>query len=127
MNATAALVKAALSIPVGVTYSDGRAASVASAANAYVLGRLRQDSLAVLTETEYPEVFGGAQRSIVLGRRPVVGIVAITEDGGAVGTGAYRVDTRLGILHRTDGRYWSFVADGVQVHYGAGYDATIQH
>lgn len=124
MNTTAALVKAALSIPVGVTYYDGRAGSAASAANAYVLGRLRQDSLAVLTETEYPEVYTSGTTDIVLRRRPVVGIAAVTCDGTAVSASAYRVDTRYGILRRTDGGYWSTALDGVQVHYGAGYDSS---
>lgn len=121
---TATLVKAALRIPTGVTFFDVRLGTCASAANAYVLGQLRQDSLAVLTETEYPDVYGPAQRRIVLRRRPVVGIVAVTVDNAAVASTAYRVDTKHGFLIRTDGQYWSDEPDGTQVHYGAGYDAA---
>ncbi len=123
-NTTATLVKGALRIPVGVTFYDTRAATCASAANAFVLGKLRQDSLAVLTETEYAEVYGPAQRSIVLRRRPVVAIAAVTVDGSALASTAYRIDTKHGILHRTDGSYWSDEMDGTQVHYGAGYDSS---
>lgn len=121
---TTALVKAALRIPTGVTYFDVRVASVADAANAYVLRRLRQDSLAVLTETEYPEVYGPAQRELVLRRHPVVSIAVITEDGAVLASTKYRVDTRHGVLYRTDGGYWSNEPDGVSVHYGAGYDSV---
>lgn len=123
-NTTATLVKSALRIPVGVTFYDTRATSCAAAANKYVLGRLRQDSLAVLTETEYAEVFGPAQRAIVLNRRPVVAVSVVTVDDAALASTAYRIDQKYGILHRTDGSYWSYEPDGTQVHYGAGYDSS---
>lgn len=123
-NTTSTLVKSALSIPVGVTYHDARIATCVSAANRYVLGKVRQTSLAVVTSTEYPEVYGTATRMIVLRRRPVIGIVAVTNDQAAVAATSYRVDTDAGILYRTDGLYWSGSDDGVLVHYGAGYDST---
>lgn len=123
-NSTATLVKAALRIPASVTFYDTRATSCAAAANKYVLGQLRQDSLAVLTETEYAEMYGSAQRSIVLRRRPIVGVVAVTVDDSALASTAYRIDSKYGILHRTDGGYWSAEPDGTQVHYGAGYDSS---
>lgn len=123
-NTSATLLKAALRIPVGVTYFDTRLGTIASAANRYVLGRLRQDSLAVTTSTEYAEVYGPAQDTIVLQRRPVVGIAVITENDAALASTSYRVDTKYGFLKRIDGLYWSDESDGVQVHYGAGYDST---
>lgn len=123
-NTTATLVKGALRIPAGVTFYDTRATACASAANAFVLGQLRQDSLAVLTETEYAEVFGPAQRAIVLSRRPVVAVAVVTVDDAVLASSSYRIDTKYGILHRTDGSYWSSEPDGTQVHYGAGYDSS---
>ena len=117
-------VKAALRIPVAVTYYDTRIASCVSAANSYVLNRIRQSSLAVSTQTEYAQVHGAGQRMIVLRRRPVVGIAVITNDGAVLSASSYRVDLDAGLLYRTGNSYWSDEPDGVQVHYGAGYDAT---
>ena len=117
-------VKATLRIPVGVTFYDSRIDVACSAADRYVLGLLRQPSgLAVVTATEYPEVYSAAQAKLLLRRRPIVGVAVITNDGAALASTAYRIDTELGELIRIDGGYWSPALDGVKVHYGAGYDA----
>lgn len=120
---TRTLVKAALRVPSGVTFYDGRIDAAVDAADRYVLGLLRQPSLSVVTTTEYPEVYGAAQVRLLMRRRPIVGVVAITNDGSAVASSAYRIDTDNGLIVRTDGAYWSYANDGVKVHYGAGYDA----
>lgn len=118
-----ALVKAALRVPSGVTFYDGRIDAVVDAADRYVLGLLGQPTLSVVTTTEYPPVYGAAQSKVLLRRRPIVGVVAVTNNGTALSASAYRVDTELGELVRTDGGYWDYAQDGVKVHYGAGYDA----
>lgn len=123
-NATASSLKAALRITAAITFYDTRLTACASAANKYVLNQIRQSSLAVSTQTEYAEVWGPGQSKIVLRRRPVVGIAVVTVDGSALASTKYRYDAEYGFLIRTDGAYWSNEPDGVQVHYGAGYDST---
>lgn len=117
-------MKATLRIPTGVTFYDGRVDAACSAADRYVLGLLRQPSgLAVVTSTEYPDVYSAAQSKILLRRRPIVSVAVVTNDSTALASTSYRIDTELGELIRTDGGYWSTALDGVKVHYGAGYDA----
>lgn len=123
-NASTSSLKAALRITAAITFYDTRLTSCASAANKYVLSRVRQTSLAVSTATEYPAVYSPSQTMIVLRRRPVVGIAVVTDAGSVLAATAYRYDAENGLLYRTDGSYWSNALDGVQVHYGAGYDST---
>lgn len=117
------LVKAALRVPSGVTFYDGRIDAAVDAADRYVLGLLGQPSLSVVTTTEYPDVYGATQTKLLLRRRPIVGVVAVTNNGSALSSSAYRIDTEMGALIRNDGGYWADGVDGVRVHYGGGYDA----
>lgn len=121
---TTADLKLALGIPVGLTYHDARLAVCASTANRYVLRRVNQASLAVLTQTEYLNALRDGQERVVLDRWPVTGIVAVTNDTAAVAASAYRVETATGMLYRTDGAYWTRSPSALVVHYGAGYDAS---
>lgn len=119
------LVKYALRVPVGVTHYDGRIDAAVSATDRYVLGLIRQPSgLAVVTTTEYPDVYTSAQTRVLLRRRPIVGVVAVTNNGEAVAATSYRIDADAGMLVRIDDEFWAPGESAVQVHYGAGYDAT---
>jgi hypothetical protein len=122
---SAARIKAFMGIPAGLTYHDTVLGYAATAADAVVLRALDQASLAVLTIQEYPEVFNAGQVSVLLKHAPVAGIVAITNDGAAIGATQYRLDSDVGQVTLMDGNgYWSQEREGAEVMYGYGYDST---
>jgi len=124
---SAARLKAVLGIPAGLTFHDTLLGMVATAADARVLAAIGQGSLAVCTVQEYPLVYDEGQVAVQLRHVPVVGMVAVTNDGALVATSEYRLDTETGDLRLLDGEgYWSTEREGAAVMYGYGYtEATI--
>lgn len=115
-------LKTALRIPAAVTFHDAAISAFVSGANSYVLGALGQTALATVGIQEYPEIYGPGQGSIVLERRPVGSVVAITNDGTLMVAGTdYRVDLEKGIVRLKSTASFSGVRDGVEVYYTAGY------
>lgn len=118
-------IKTILGIPAGITFHDTAVGYAVDAANAYVLRKLGQSSLAVQTSMEWPEIYGGGQVAFLLKHSPVVGIVALTNGSSLLTTDDYRIDNTIGEV-RLKGQttYWSTDRDGVQIMYGWGYDST---
>lgn len=117
-------VKAALGIPAGITFHDLAITAAVSWSDSYVLGTLGMPSLAVQTATEYPEVYGPTQRTVLLERWPVVSVVAVTNDGSAVAAGDRRLDSSIGKITLAGTNYWSDAVDGVVVTYTWGWSSA---
>lgn len=117
-------VKAALGIPAGITFHDLAITAAVSWSDSYVLGKLGLPELAVQTATEYPEVYGSTQRTILLERWPVASVVAVTNGGDAVASGSRRLDSSIGKITLAGENYWSDAADGVVVTYTWGWSSA---
>jgi len=118
-------LKSALRIPAAVTFHDVVLSALASGANSYVLGSLGQTALSTNEEQEYPDIYSPGQSSIVLRKRPVVSLVALTNDTTLLTSGThYRVDTERGIVRLKEGTSFSEKRDGVQVLYTYGYTSA---
>lgn len=121
---TAARVKSILGLAAGTTFHDIGITAAVDGANAWVLRRLGQTTLAVTTSNEYPEVYGAGQETILLKHAPIVGMGVLTNNSSAVLADDYRVDTEVGKIRLKGRRYFSEERDSVVVQYGWGYDAN---
>jgi hypothetical protein len=125
--ATTTRLKSLMGMAAGVTFYDTSLGLVGDFAEDYVARRcgLRSGLVAVITGTEYPEVYGPGQRTVLLKHTPIVAIAAVTNGDYAVPTSERRHDTETGELFlTTTGAYWSEDVDGVEVHYGYGYASS---
>ncbi len=122
---TTTRVKATLGIPAGVTFHDTSLGYAVDGANKYVLTKLGQSSLAVMTTTEYPEVYGEGQARVMLKHTPVVSVVGVTNGASAIASSDYMVDLELGAIDLlAETNFWSTRRKGVAVMYAWGYDAN---
>lgn len=121
MITTTARVKSLLQLAAGVTFYDTAVGAAVDGANAWVLGRLGQRSLAVTTTSEYPDIYGEGQDSVVLRHSPVVSLGALTNNSSALSVDEVVLDADVGRLTLRGAAYWSVERHSACVQYGWGY------
>lgn len=114
-------VKQITGLPAGITFHDSAIGLAVDGANAYVLRKLGQSSLAVTTTVERPDIYGAGQVAIQLKHTPVVGVVALTNGNYLVPSDQYYLDSETGKIELAGTVFWSIERFGVQIQYGWGY------
>jgi len=117
-------IRSITGLPAGVTFHDAAIGLAVDGANAYVLRKIGQASLAVTTSLEYPPIYGAGQVLIQLKHSPVVGIVALTNGSYAVPSDQYILEAETGEISLKGTVFWSIERKGVQIQYGWGYDES---
>lgn len=119
-------IKQITGLPAGVTFHDLAIGLAVDGANAYVLRKLGQSSLAVTTTVERPDIYAAGQVRIQLKHTPVVGIVALTNGGTAVPADQYFLDSETGKIDLSGSQFWTIERFGVVIQYGWGWtEATV--
>lgn len=114
-------LKSITGLPAGVTFHDAAIGLAVDGANAYVLRKLGQSSLAVTTTVERPDIYGPGQITLQLKHTPIVGIVGITNGGYLLPENGYFLDTETGKLDLTASQFWTIERFGVVIQYGWGW------
>lgn len=117
-------VKAILGLAAGVTFHDTAVGAAVDGANAHVLRKLGQASLAVTTTSEYPDVYGEGQDTILLRHAPVAGLGVVTNHECAVSTSDYVLDDEVGKITLRGTAMWSTERLSTCVQYGWGYTSA---